>query len=252
MLVVRVLPASASKGKVLSVNTTSPMILGVDIDEVTIDDSGKAEITLTGYLPGTAALTFSVDGTDKSNQTIVSVENRAARTVATPQTSIASGTSVGKGTAITLSCTTDGATIYYTLDGSCPCDNISGRLVYDGTPIIINESVTIKAMAVASGKYDSDVAVFSYTVDATGIDEVTMNALVEIFPLPVHDKLNVTAGGKTINNVAVSSISGTIVAKSTSASTTVTLDVSQISAGVYIINVATENGLYSRKIVKVQ
>lgn len=251
-LVVRVLPASASKGKVLSVNTTSPTILGIDIDEVTIDDSGKAEITLTGYLPGTAALTFSVDGTDKSNQTIVSVENRAARTVATPQTSIASGTSVGKGTAITLSCTTDGATIYYTLDGSCPCDNISGRLVYDGTPIIINESVTIKAMAVASGKYDSDVVEFSYTVDATGIDEVTMNALIEIFPLPVHDKLNVTVGGKTINSVAVSSISGTIIAKSTNAATTVTLDVSQISAGIYIINVATENGLYSRKIVKVQ
>lgn len=73
-LVVQVLPASASKGKMLNVKTSSPMILSVDKEQVTIGNDGKAVITMTGELPGTAALTFTVEGTDKEGLTVASVE----------------------------------------------------------------------------------------------------------------------------------------------------------------------------------
>ncbi|MBP3788609.1 MAG: chitobiase/beta-hexosaminidase C-terminal domain-containing protein [Prevotella sp.] len=252
MLVVTVLPASASKGKTLTVKTSSPMILGVETELATIGNDGKAEITVSGELPGTAALTFSVEGTDKTAMTIANIEQIALKTVATPKASIASGTLVEKGTAITLTCETEGATIYYTLDGSCPCDNTDSRKVYDGTPIIINETVTIKAMAKAPDMYESDVAEFTYTVvDATGINEVTLNDQIQVYPLPVRDILNVTANGKIIKCVTISTTNGILVASVDKATTKVTLNVSTMPTGIYVINIVTESGSYSRKILKV-
>lgn len=250
-LSVQVLPASASKGKVLSVSTSSPLILGVSAAQVTLDEEGKAEITLTGQLPGMAVLTFSVEGTDKTAQTEVIVEQYAAHTVATPRASIASGTVVEKGTAITLTCATKGATIYYTLDGSCPCEDTEARKVYDGTPIVVNQSLTIKAMATAPDMYESEVAEFAYTVDDTGIGEATVDALIDIYPLPVRDRLHVTAGGKAVESVALFSVNGALVAKSDHAATKVTLSVGHLPSGVYIVHVTTASGSYSRKVVKV-
>ena len=251
-LTVSVLPASASKGKMLTVKTSSPMILGVETEQVTIGNDGKAEITVSGELPGTAALTFTVEGTDKTAMTIANVEQIVIKTVATPKASIASGSTVEKGTAITLTCATEGATIYYTLDGSCPCDNTDARKVYDGTPIIINEAVTIKAMAVAPNMYESEVAEFTYLVEGTGIDNVTVNGQIQIYPLPVHDKVNISAGGKAIKSVTISSMNGVVVASANKPATTVTLDVSGIPTGIYIINVTTVDSTFSRKILKVE
>lgn len=248
---VSVLPASASKGKILTVKTSSPMILSVETEQVTIGNDGKAEITVSGELPGTAALTFTVEGTDKTAMTIANVEQFVIKKVATPKASIASGTVVEKGTAITLSCETEDATIYYTTDGTCPCDENGSRKVFDGTPIIIDESVTIKAMAIVPNMYESDVAEFTYIV-ATGINEVTMNDQIQVYPLPVHDKVNISAGGNIIKNVTISSLNGIVVASANKAATKVTLDVRTVPTGIYIISVATESGTYSRKILKVE
>ena len=251
-LVVSVLPASASKGKTLTVKTSSPMILGVETEKVTIGNDGKAEIAVSGELPGTAALTFSVEGTDKTAMTIANVEQIVVKNVATPKASIASGTVVNKGTAITLSCETVGATIYYTLDGSCPCENTDARKVYDGTPIIINETVTIKAMAIAPDMYESDVAEFTYLVDATSIDDISVNNQIQIYPLPVRDKVNISAGERTIKSVTIVSMSGTVVASISTSARKVTLDVGFVAAGIYIINIQTEDNTYCRKVLIVQ
>lgn len=251
-LTVSVLPASASKGKTLTVKTSSPMILDVETQQVVIGNDGKAEIIVSGELPGTAALTFSVDGTDKTALTIASVEQKTNMAVATPTASIASSSTVDKGTEIELSCATEGATIYYTLDGSCPCDNTAARKVYDGTPIVINETTTIKAMAVAADMTESEVAEFTYIISSTGVEEIAINGLVEIYPLPVRDKLNISAGGKTIQSVSITSTNGVLVASHNKSAKKVSLDVSNIPANVYIITIATDSGTFCRKILKVQ
>ena len=168
-LVVQVLPTSASKNKALIVKTSSPMILSLESEQVAIGDDGKAEITIMGELPGTAALTFSVEGTDKEGLTIVSVE--VNRTVATPTASIASGSVVEKDTQVALSCATQGATIFYTLDGSCPCVDSDARNVYDGTPITIGKNTVIKAMAAAPNMDDSDIATFVYIVTRGDVND---------------------------------------------------------------------------------
>lgn len=167
---VTVLPASASAGKTLNVHTSSSMIISTDVTSVVLDSNGKAEISVAGELPGTAAMIFNVDGYDLSATTIINVEQIQIETVATPVASIASGTTVPAGTTVTLTCATDGALIYYTLDGSCPCNETDAVKLYDGTPIVISGSVTIKAMAVMPGMYDSNVAEFTYLVNAGAIE----------------------------------------------------------------------------------
>lgn len=253
-ITVSVLPALASKGKTLTAKTSSSMILDVKTGQVTIGDDGTAEIVISGELPGTAALTFSVEGTDKTASTIVNVEQIFLTPAAAPIANIASGAEVEKGTQIILSCKTLGATIYYTLDGTCPCDENGTRQVWDGTPIIIYENVTIRAMAVAPGTLESEVVEFVYTVkdDIDVIDEISLNGVVRIYPLPVRDKLNVTAGGIIIQNVTVTAMNGMTVASSMKPAAKVTLDVSAIPTGIYIINIVTTNGMYSRKIQKIE
>ena len=80
-------------------------------------------------------------------------------TVATPAFSVASG-AVDSGTSVTISCSTEGAKIYYTTDGSEP----SASGIEYTEAISITEVVTLKAIAVKSGMNDSAVASASYTI----------------------------------------------------------------------------------------
>jgi sorbitol-specific phosphotransferase system component IIA len=188
-LTVTVLPANASRGNTLSVRSVAPMLATTDAESYTLNNNGQAFITVHGDLPGMTSLLYSIDGYDLNAATLVNVLMENQMTVATPTASIASGSEVEKGMAVYLNCSTPGATIYYTLDGSCPCDNTTARKVYDGNPIIINRTVTIKAMATAPDLYDSDVATFVYRVaggkkgDVNGDGEVNIadvNAVIDI------------------------------------------------------------------------
>lgn len=79
--------------------------------------------------------------------------------VATPTATPAAG-QVSSGTLVTLNTETGGASIYYTLDGSTPT---TSSTPYTG-PIVINNSTTIKAIAVKTGMSDSDVMTAIYTI----------------------------------------------------------------------------------------
>lgn len=81
------------------------------------------------------------------------------RTVATPVASPAGGTYTGSQT-VTLSCATEGATIYYTDDGTAPT---SASTAYESA-ITVSASKTIKAIAIKEGEYDSDVLTAAYTI----------------------------------------------------------------------------------------
>jgi len=70
-------------------------------------------------------------------------------------------TTFTESSSITLSCTTSGATIYYTLDGSIP-SSANGTL-YSGS-ISISETKTLKAIAVLDGYEDSEILVQKFTL----------------------------------------------------------------------------------------
>ncbi|MCQ2583659.1 MAG: SUMF1/EgtB/PvdO family nonheme iron enzyme [Treponema sp.] len=98
------------------------------------------------------------DGTKKRVCRICGYIN-IRETVATPEFSVAAGV-VNSGTEVTISCATEGATIYYTTGG--------GEPTYRYTAAIrVTANVTIKAIAIKTGMDDSAVSSVSYEVPDT-------------------------------------------------------------------------------------
>jgi len=84
-------------------------------------------------------------------------------TVKTVTTSVASGSTVAKNSTVMLNCSTSGAIIYYTTDGTSPNEG-GTRQVYSN-PILIPKSMTIISKATKDGLYDSEITQFTYKVD---------------------------------------------------------------------------------------
>ena len=85
--------------------------------------------------------------------------NQAAITVATPAFDVAAGTYY-EDQLVDITCETEGATIYYTTDGSTPT---SASTEYDGEGVEISANATLKAIAIKNG-VSSEVASAAYTI----------------------------------------------------------------------------------------
>ena len=83
--------------------------------------------------------------------------------VATPTFTPAAGTYTSA-QSVTIACATEGATIYYTTDGSVP--SATNGTVYSEA-IAVNENTTIKAIAVKDGMANSAVAEAEYVINIT-------------------------------------------------------------------------------------
>ena len=173
-ILIGALPGDASKGKTLNVKTASEMIASVEADgsianedgsmSVILDANGQAKIKVNGQLLGSTALLFSVEDADATAQAVVNVVDPAMLApVENVKASRVNGSTVYSGQTVTLSCATDGATIYYTTDGSCPCDAAT-RIKYNGAPIAITGDITIKAMAVGISGKESETSEFAYSI----------------------------------------------------------------------------------------
>ena len=165
-LEVQVLPASASKGKTLQVVSTSPMIASTGQQEVILDQDGKAVITVSGSLPGSGAIKLSIPEADMTRYVDVSVTVKET-VVKMPKASKRSGSVVEPGYQLTLTCSTPGATIYYALDGTCPCDE-QKRIKYTSPITLPLGHITLKAVAVRDGMDDSDIVTYEYDVQKDG------------------------------------------------------------------------------------
>ena len=108
----------------------------------------------------TAAVTIKAIGikTGMANSSVATANYTIAK-VATPTFSPAAG-AVESGTEVTISCSTSGATIHYTTDGSAPT---TSSPVYSA-PIAITATTTVKALAVKANMDNSAVATANYTV----------------------------------------------------------------------------------------
>ncbi len=246
-LTVKVIPAAAAAGKTLVVTSSSPMILGVDTDSIVLDDSGEAVLTVSGELPGMGAISYSLVGYDYRASTLVEVVYNNTKMTANPTASIASGTTVAKGTEVTLSCTTEGAAIYYTLDGSCPCDDTA--ILYDGTPIVINENTELRIMAVAEGMYESDVVVYNYYVEGADVEEVTLPFGID--PTVVTDGFRVQ-GIEAECTVAVYGVGGELVMQREHVKNNTFINIAHVPEGMYIVVVSKDDDTHKQRILKVK
>lgn len=118
---------------------------------------------------GTVILPAGVDNRDNvSLEVSTTVSVNAADTVSAPTASVDSGTYLAD-QYVTLQTDTEGATIYYTLNGNDPSDPDSERFTYDGGEIEIRREnakdgkIMLQAYAVKDDMYDSMVAAYEYS-----------------------------------------------------------------------------------------
>lgn len=171
-ITVTVLPAEAVKGKQLVATSLSEDVVTV------LPGESESVFNLHATGLGSGAVKFTLADDELTTTTTVIVRDPANMYVYTPKASRMSGTEIYRGAQIKLTCATAGATILYTLDGSCPCDAQSASvLTYTGPILATGTELVIKAMAVANGMAESDVAEFHYKVidNTVGIEQPTTN-----------------------------------------------------------------------------
>ena len=102
---------------------------------------------------------------------------------------VASPAIILSGNSCTITCSTSGATIKYTLDGSTP--SASNGSTYSGA-ITLNSSCTIKAIAIKTGMTDSSVVSKTYTTPVASDVEVDTTDIFELLNarLAKEDGLN--------------------------------------------------------------
>lgn len=146
-------------------NTDSPVSGSYDPSKME-----EQKITLTGTVDCPDEIDF--DTIERTIQIEVTIS--AAETVNAPTADVAAGTYHSNQT-VTLASSTDGATIYYTTDGTEPSIGDDGKpsgttkkysdaISVTGTQGL-TESTTIKAIAVKSGMYTSEMSEFVYTIE---------------------------------------------------------------------------------------
>lgn len=169
-ITVYALPYDAAVGRTLRIANSSDLIISVDTAEALLDDEGKAVVKVKGDLPGRAQLTFSIDDVTAKGECAVDVVTEII-TAEAPKSSRASGTAVYRGTKVELTTESKNATIFFTTDGSCPCDENGTRRKYT-VPIVINDDTQILAMtSVGNGDDDvSETVQFNYTLKRSDMD----------------------------------------------------------------------------------
>lgn len=136
--------------------------------------------------PGVASIkiTYSAPSISYSNYTTTCA---APTQCQTPVISLAEGTYTEAKTA-TITCSTDGATIHYTTDGTTPT---ASSPTYS-TAITVNKDMTIKAIATKSGLENSEEVSASYVINYT----VTFNmmghgsAIAALTPVKYNASIN--------------------------------------------------------------
>lgn len=97
------------------------------------------------------------------------------QSVAAPTFNPAGGTYTEQQT-VSISCTTDGATIHYTTNGTEPTESSD---IYSNS-LVINETTTVKAKAWKEGLLPSEVAEATYIIEATPLNPVLTVSTTEI------------------------------------------------------------------------
>ena len=170
-ITVRAFPAGAAQGMKVTAKSVIGTIATVT-DEATFDANGEAHLTVTGKVGGQTALFLSLENSKVTAQSVIMVEDPSMLPVYAPTASHISGTYLMEDEKVTLSCETKDAVIWYTTDGTCPCDENGIRKKYTA-PLSITEAVTIRAYAV-KGDDVSRVVTFTYGIyDPVGIRETT-------------------------------------------------------------------------------
>ena len=170
-ITVKALPAAAAAGKTLQVQSVNTDIARLTTATLTLNAQGQADITVGAVAPGTTALRLKMeDEDDLERYIIINVRDSAGVYTKAPEASQPTGAQLYKGDRIYLTTETPDAKIWYSLNGTCPCEMTQGHVfAYDPAQgvKITADTLLLKAYAIANDYEESNVATFRYTLART-------------------------------------------------------------------------------------
>lgn len=201
---------------------------------MTIDAGAEANVV------GFVSIFSNSSGTDFQvfPRTNADIELIQSEQVATPTFSPAPGTYENQ-VEVAISCATEDASIYYTLDGSEPSNSST---LYT-TPIVLTNNTTVKAIAYKDGMQNSEIASAAYQI-TTGINDLESTTL--IYPNPACQSLNIITT-TAINHVEIYTMAGQKVAEQRCNGTQANLNVSSLASGMYLMKIYTKEGVSTQK-----
>ncbi len=210
--------------------------------DMTIDADATADVTgfVLRYINNNNVTNYQIAPRDNNDIVLSTVE---MDTVATPVITINPLTN--NMISVEITCATDGATIYYTLDGTEPGTTTS-TLVYGNAFVHPDEEFTIMAMGYKIDMMSSPVVTYHYI--PVGINEHKIN--VSVYPNPTTGQFRIQNSELRIQSVEVYDVFGKLISNTEVNDNDVTVDISNYTNGVYFTRIRTENGTVTKKVVK--
>lgn len=194
-----------NKGQVIA-DGTDDKALWTTSESYEFVNKANAASSVNANLRYNSGYGFACYGTGTGSALTLYKKSNGLETVATPTFSPAAGLYEAEQD-ITISCTTAGASIYYTTDGAVPS---TSSTLYTGT-FKLAENKTIKAIAVKEGMNNSSVASATYTfaLPYTSLAEFVSAAPTTESALVLDAADGVVIIGATSKNLYVQDAAGT-------------------------------------------
>lgn len=178
----------------------------------------------------------------RNNQDIII---SAMETVATPEFFFQRD---GEFYRMTITCETEGASIYYTIDGNDPDE--SSYEYTDAVPFYLNVHYIINAIAMKEGMNNSAIATYDY--NPVGISQFELRDNLVVYPNPAVSNVVISAkdGDLSIERVELYNIYGQLLNTTTVNGSRAEISVSSLATGTYFAKVFTDKGITTMPIIR--
>ena len=166
-------------------------------------------------------------------------------TVATPEFDLFKD---GEFYRVNITCATEGASIYYTLDGTDPDE--SANLFTGLFPLTLNVHYTLKAVAMKEGMVNSAIAVYDY--NPSGINNFELRNNLSVYPNPAINNvtINVKNDNVTIEKVELYNIYGQLLNMMYVNGNTAEVSVQALATGTYFAKIFTDKGIVTMPVIR--
>ena len=149
---------------------------------------------------------------------------------------------------MTLTCATEGASMYYTIDGTDPDENSFEYT--DAVPFQLHVHYLIKAIAMKEGMVNSAIAEYDY--NPVGIENYELRDNLSVYPNPAVSNVYVRAQSDNIliERVELFNTLGQLLRTTEVGGTMVEIPVGTLATGTYYAKVFTDKGVVTMPVIR--
>ena len=216
----------------------------------TTDGTEPTENSTVYSQPFTVSTTTTImakawkEGMTPSLVATVTISFPAMDTVATPEFDLFKD---GEFYRVNITCATEGASIYYTIDGTDPDES---SYLFDGIFPLNMQPRTLKAIAMKEGMVNSAIAVYDY--NPTGIENHELRDNLSVYPNPGINDVIISAKDNNliIEKVELYNVYGQLLNVLNVNDNMTKMSVGTLASGTYFAKILTDKGVVTMPVIR--